>query len=210
MDLRRQAALLTAELVVVIACAVVALPIPAQLPLLAMALISYKVRNEPWAPRFASSRVVWAVAATMGAIALGLALVVTPALEARTGGLVSWTREAVVRGNPQMLTAAVMIVAALTIATEVVMRGWILERIREQTAGAGRRAGVAIAVAVTAGLEAIFTASGAGWSAVGAALVSAALSALYLAAGRSLVAPVVARLTFELGVLALEALRLVN
>jgi membrane protease YdiL (CAAX protease family) len=210
MELHRQAALLTAELVVVIACAALALPIPAQLPLLAMALISYKVRSLPWAPRFASAGVVWAVAAAMGVVALGLALVVTPALEARTGGLVAWTREAVVRGNPQMLVAAAVIISALTAATEVVMRGWILERIREQVAGAGRRASLLIAVGVTAAVEAMFTGSGAGWSALGAALVSAALSGLYLAAGRSLVAPIVARLTFELGVLALESLRLVN
>lgn len=209
MDLHRQAALLTAELVVVIACAIVPLPIPAQLPLLAMALISYGVRHQTWTERWESTGLVWAVGAAVGATALGLGLVVfTPMLQSGTGGLVSWTRDAVVRGNLQMLTTVGLIVAALAVATEVVMRGWILERIRELVPG---RAGLAIAVGVTALIEAMFsTGSGSGWSGVGAALVSAALSGLYLAAGRSLVAPVAARLTFDLGVVALESLRLVN
>jgi hypothetical protein len=210
MDLHRQAALLTAELVVVIACAVVAIPIPAQVPLLAMALISYGIRHQSWSERWESTGLLWAVGAAVGAIALALGLVVfTPLLESRTGGLVAWTRDAIVRGNLQMLTTVTLIVAALTVATEVVMRGWILERIREHVPVRGR-AGAAIAVAATSVIEAIFTTSGAGWSGIGAALVSAALSGLYLAGGRSLVAPIAARLTFDLGVVALESLRLVN
>jgi membrane protease YdiL (CAAX protease family) len=206
MDLRGQAALLTAELVVLVVVAALPLPIPAQVPLLAMALISYGIRRQVWADRFASDGFRWAVGAATGAIALGLALAVAPVLETRTGGLVVWSNHGMVRGKLEMFVSFALIVAALAVATELVMRGWIFERLREQLPG---RVGVAIAVAGTAAVEAIFTGAP-GWGYAGAALVSAALGGLYLAAGRSLVAPIAARLAFELGALALEGLQLVD
>jgi hypothetical protein len=206
MDLGAQAALLTAELVVLVACAVIALPVPAQLPLLLIALISYTIRRKPWSERWVGGQSRALVGATMGAVALAIAVAIGPVLEAQTGGLVGWTRHGIVRGKVDAFVTFAMIVAALAVATEIIMRGWILERIRELVSG---RIGVAIAIAVTAAIEAIFTGDP-GWSSLGAALVSAALSALYLAGGRSLVAPVAARLTFELGVLVLEGLKLVG
>jgi len=206
MDLRAQAALMTAELVVLVAVAALPIPIPAQAPLLVMALISYGIRRKLWTDRFASDGFRWAVGAATGAVALGVAFAVAPALEARTGGLVAWSNHGMVRGKLEVFVSIALIVAALAAATELVMRGWIFERLHELLPG---RAGLAIAVTLTACMEAIF-AGAAGWSSVGAALVSAALSGLYLASGRSLVAPMAARITFELGVLLLEGLKLVD
>jgi hypothetical protein len=207
MDIRGQAALLTAEVVAIIACAVLPLPVPAQVPLLVMALISFAVRGKMWSDRFESDRLRWAVGAVVGVIALALAwLVVGPVLESRTGGMVGWTRHGMVRGKPDAFLTIAILVAASAIGTELLMRAWILDRIRELVSG---RAGVVIAVAVTAIVEAIFVGDP-GWSCVGAALVSAALSGLYLASGRSLVAPIAARVTFEVGALLLEAFKLVS
>jgi membrane protease YdiL (CAAX protease family) len=206
MDLRGQAALLTAEVVVLAAAIAVATPFPAQAPLLLMALISYGIRRKTWTERLASDGFRWAVGAATGAVALGIAFAVAPVLEARTGGLVAWSNHGMVRGKLEMFASMALIVGALAAATELIMRGWILDRLLELLPG---RAGIAIAVALTAGLEAILTGAP-GWSSVGAALVSAALSGLYLGSGRSLVAPIAARLTFELGVLVLEAFKLVG
>src|SRR5512134_3541696 len=132
MELRGEAALMTTELVVIIACAIAPLPVPAQVPLLIMAMISFAIRRRSFAERFESDRFRWAVGAITGAVALILAvLVVAPLVEAQTGGLIGWTRHGVVRGKPEVFLSVAVIVAALVAATELVMRAWILERIRE-------------------------------------------------------------------------------
>lgn len=207
MEIRGQAALLTAEVTVILACAILSLPVPAQVPLLVMALISFGVRGQQWSDRFESDGFRWAIGAAMGAAALALAFfVVGPALEGGTGGMVGWTRHGMVRGKADAFLMIAIMVGATAIGTELLMRAWILERIREQVPG---RAGLLVAVAVTAVIEAVFVGDP-GWSCLGAALVSAALSGVYLASRRSLVAPIAARLTFELGALLLEAFKLVN
>jgi hypothetical protein len=209
MELRGQAALLTAEVVAVIACAIAPLPGPAILiALFAVASISLYVRKQTWVQRCGLDGLRAGIGVAVGATALVLAVVVVgPLLEARTGGMVSWNQYAVVRGRLEALLPYAIIVGAMAIAHEAILRGWVLERARE-LAPAGPQ-GLAIAVAVTAVVEGALVA-GAGWSVAGAAIGGVAASALYLAGGRSLVAPVVARLTFDLGALVLEALKVVN
>lgn len=206
MDLRGQAALLTGEIVAVVAVALVALPIPAQVPLVVVAMISYAARGLRWESRFDSDRFRLGLGAATGAAALILALaVIGPALEAR-GGMITWSHHAAVRGKPEVLVSYLLIVTALAVATELILRGWILER----ALGLGRGAtGAAIAIAVTGFVEAVYFGEP-GWSAVGASLFGVALSGLYLATGRSLVAPIAARVTFEVGILLLESFKLVN
>jgi membrane protease YdiL (CAAX protease family) len=209
MELRGQAALLTAEVVAVIACALAPLPgLFLLIALFAVASISLYVRGQTWAQRCAVDALRAGIGVAVGATALGLALVVVgPLLEARTGGMVNWSQYTVVRGQPSALVSYAVIVTVIAVTFEAILRGWVLERVRE-LAPSGRR-GVAIAIAVTAVVEGVL-AGGTGWSGVGAAIGGVAASALYLASGRSLVAPVAARLTFDLGALVLEALKVVN
>jgi len=207
MDVRGEAALLTAEVVALVICAILPLPVPAQVPLLVIAMISFGIRGKRWSDRFESDGFRWLVGLCTGAAALALAyFVFAPVLADRTGGMIGWSRHGIVRGKPDALLTFVLVVAATSAGTELILRGWILERVREQVPG---RTGLVAAVVITGLVEAVFTGDP-GWSSLGAAVFGAALSGLYLASGRSLVAPIAARVTFEVGVLLLEGFKLVN
>jgi hypothetical protein len=118
--------------------------------------------------------------------------------------MVMWTQWGVVRGNVAAAIPVAIVVAALVVATEMILRGWIVERVLELASTS--RVGQIAAVAIAAGVEAIFTATPD--NAFGAMLFGGSLGALYLASGRSLVAPIAARLVFELGIVGLEVARL--
>lgn len=206
MELRGDAALLTAEIVAVIACAVLPLPVPAQLPLGVVAVVSYALRRERWENRFGFDGFRLGLGIGTGACALVLALVaISPLLTAR-GAMVAWAEHAMVRGKPDAVVMVVIVVAATAVATELVFRGFILERVRPLVGGRGA---TAVALAISACVEA--TVMGGGSARVfGAALVSVALGGLYLATGRSLVAPIAARVTFDVGVVVLEGLKMIG
>jgi membrane protease YdiL (CAAX protease family) len=205
-DLGRDAAVLTAEVVAVLVCAMVTLPVPAQIPLLVVAMISMAVRGKRWEDRFGADGFRFLLGAVTGAAALILSLVVVgPLVEAR-GAMLGWSHHALVRGKPDALVMYVIIVAATSIATELVLRGWILERVRDVSPG---KVALVASVGMTALVEAVFTGD-TGYSSLGAALFGVALSGLYLATGRSLVAPIAARVTFDVGLLLLEGFKLVD
>jgi hypothetical protein len=203
-DLRRRALWITVEALAIAATAIIPLPVPAQIPLLSVASISLWVRGGSWSPRFATNRLRVVVGIAVGAAALALAFgVIGPALEAGAGAMIVWTQWGVVRGNVAAAIPVAIVVAALVVATEMILRGWIVERVLELASGwPGRIAAVAIA----AGIEAIFLATPE--NAFGAMLFGAALGSIYLSSGRSLVAPIAARLVFELGIVVLEVARI--
>ena len=206
MTLRGEAALLTTELVVVLACAIAPLPVPAQLPLLVMAMISLGLRGQTWAERVRFGRDPLVVGAATGVAALVLALAITPWIERGAGSLVQWSSVAAVRGKPEMFLVFALITTVMGLAAEMVLRGWVLERVR--TLGPGRTGPIA-GIAIAAVVEAVFT-SEPGAPAFGSFLVGVALGTMYLAAGRNLVVPVAARVCFEVGALVVQATRLVG
>src|SRR5262249_11972297 len=73
-----------------------------------------------------------AIGAGAGLAALALALAVgAPAAEALTDRAVVWSAFPIVRGNPTMLVGVAVVVAATAVASELVLRGWIVERVLE-------------------------------------------------------------------------------
>jgi hypothetical protein len=207
------------EVLAVLAIAVVPLPepMPAVLPLLSVASLSLWVRGRSWADVVrgpvggaggaggVGGAVAAAVGAAAGAVALGFAVLAgTPAIEMLGERAVEWSAHPVVRGNPSLFALFAVYVVATAVATELVLRGWIVDRVLELSPGPP-----VLPVLVGAFAEALI-APGDGAARMGAALFGIGLGWMYAAGGRSIVAPLCARLVFELGVVLLEAMRLIG
>jgi len=174
------------EVAAVIAAACVPLPVPAVLPLLLVAAVSLSARGK-------SLR--WGTfGAGVGALAGATALIVA---ELVTGG---WSEAPIVRGSAGQAIAVGVLAACVAAAYEMVLRGWIVERVRELGGH------VVLAVLVGAIAEAMITPGGMGVR-IGAGLFGIGLGWMYVKAG--LGAPLCARLVFALGALLVEALQLV-
>ena len=140
----------------------------------------------------------------VGLVALAVALgVATPVVDTIADGVVMWPAYPMVRGNPMQAAVVALVVVTIAGATELALRGWIVARALEL------RAPAAAAVAVGALAEAVVTPGGP-VARLGAALFGAGLGWMYVAGGRSLVAPMAARVAFALGALVLEALRIIG
>jgi hypothetical protein len=160
--------------------------LPIVLPLAVVAAIVLRVRGKT---------VVWgSFGAGAGAVAGLVALIIA---EVVTGG---WAEYPMVRGSVAQALVIATFVAATATASEVVLRGWIVEWVREVT-------GVPV-MAVIAGAfaEALITPGGPTVR-IGAALFGIGLGWMYIRAG--LRAPLCARLVFALGAVLLEAAQLV-
>ena len=210
------------EVLAVLAIAVVPLPepMPAVLPLLLVASLSRWLRGRSWADVVRAPAgsaggaggvggVGIATAAAVGAAAglgaLGFAVLAgAPAIEMLGERAVEWSAHPLVRGNPSMLALFAIYVVATAVATELALRGWIVDRVLELSPGPP-----VLPVLVGAFAEALI-APGDGAARMGAALFGVGLGWMYAAGGRSIVAPLCARLVFELGVVFLEAMRLIG
>jgi hypothetical protein len=126
----------------------------------------------------------------------------TPVIEQLTGRAVEWAAFPIVRGNAIQLVLVSLIVVAMAVASELALRGWIVERLLELSPGPP-----VLPVLVGAMAEGLVT-PGDIAARLGALLFGAGLGWIYVAAGRSAVAPICARVAFTLGVLALEGLRI--
>jgi hypothetical protein len=178
----------------------IALPIAA--PLFGIASLSRWARGRSWDDTMRGSRSA-GPAALCGLVALALALAAGTPLVELSGRAVEWSQYPIVRGSASQLFAVALLVAITAVAAELALRGWIVERALEL--GAGPLAAIAIG-AVAEGLV---------WpghlaARAGAAVFGAGLGALYVAAGRTAGAPIAARVTFVIGALVLEGLRLVG
>jgi hypothetical protein len=168
------------------------------------ASISLWLRGKSWASVVGGPALYAAIGAAAGLIALGLALAVaTPALEAITDHAVQWSMYPVVRGSAGTAVMVAIVVAISAVAAELVLRGWLVERVLEL----GGRPVLAILVGAIA--EAAVT-DGDFAMRIGAGLFAIGLGGMYVVGGRSALAPACARLVFSLGALALETLRLVG
>jgi membrane protease YdiL (CAAX protease family) len=195
------------EVAAVLALAVVRLPdaLPVALLLLVVATASRWARGRDWAQLLRGDRRVAAVGAAAGGAALVTAVVAgAPFVELMSGCLVEWSAFPVVRGNPSQLVWVGLVVVALAIASELAMRGWIVERMLELSPGPP-----VLPVLVGAFAEALITPGDAA-ARIGAGLFGVALGWMYVAGGRSLIAPIFARGAFGLGAAVLEALRMIG
>lgn len=174
------------EVAAVIAAAVVPLPVPAVLPLLLVAAGSLALRGK--------SLVYGRYGAGVGAL-VGLAALLVA--ELASGG---WSEYPTVRGTVAQAVAIGVLVACTAAASEMVLRGWIVERVRDL-------GGLpAFAVLVGAIAEALITPGGPTVR-IGAGLFGIGLGWMYVRAG--LRAPLCARVVFALGAVLLEAFQLV-
>ncbi|HMG23029.1 MAG TPA: CPBP family glutamic-type intramembrane protease, partial [Kofleriaceae bacterium] len=195
------------EIVAVLGLAIAPLPeaLPVALPLLVVASASRWLRGRDWGQlvRGGGGRAAIGVAAGLAALAVALA-VGTPFVELMSGRLVEWSAFPIVRGNPSELAVVALIVVAMAVASELALRGWIVDRVLELSPGPP-----VLPVLVGAIAEALVT-RGDLAARIGACAFGAGLGWIYVAAGRSVLAPICARIAFGLGAVALEALRVIG
>jgi len=195
------------EVAAVVAVAIAPLPdaVPVALPLLVAASLSRWLRRRTWSELLHPGESRAAVSFLAGLVALGLAVVVgTPFVEQVSGRLVEWSAFPVVRGSPSQLVLVALIVVAMAIASELALRGWIVERVLELSPGPP-----VLPVLLGAFAEAMVTPGDLAVR-IGAGAFGVGLGWLHVAAGRSVLAPICARIGFGLGAVTLEALRLIG
>lgn len=180
-------------------------PMPVALPLLLVASLSRWLRGRTWSELLHAGSGRAAVSLAAGLAALALAVVAgAPFVEVMSGRAVEWSAFPIVRGNPTGLALVALIVIAVAIASELALRGWIVERVLELSPGPS-----VLPVLVGAIAEAVITPGDLAVR-IGACVFGLGLGSLYIAAGRSVLAPICARVAFGLGALVLEALRVIG
>lgn len=195
------------EVAAIVALAIAPLPevVPIALPLVVLATASRWARLRSWDELLRASRGTGAVGVAAGLGALAIAVIAgTPFVELLSGRAVEWSGFPIVRGNVSQLVVVALIVIAMAIATELALRGWIVERVLELSPGPP-----ILPVLVGACAEALVT-RGDLAARIGAGLFGIGLGWMYVSAGRSVIAPICARVAFSLGAVALEALRVVG
>ncbi len=201
---REMRSLVPVEVAVVVAASIFTLPVPAVVPLLIAASLSLWLRGRSWGGVFKGPAIYAVVGLCAGAAALVLALFVsTPLLEAVTDFAVQWSMYPVVRGSGGTAIMVAIVVAISAVAAELVLRGWIVERVLEL------RGHLVLAILVGAIAEALISDGDLGMR-IGAGLFGIGCGWMYVAGGHSVVAPICARLVFSVGALALEALRIIG
>jgi len=204
---RERRELVPFEIAAVLALAIVPLPdaMPIALPLLVVATVSRWARRRDWTQLMRGDRWTMAVGAAAGLVALAIAVVAgTPFVERMSGRAVEWSAFPVVRGSASQGVLVALIVIAMAIASELALRGWIVERLLELSPGPP-----VLPVLVGAIAEALVTPGDAAVR-IGAGVFGAGLGWIYVAAGRSVIAPICARVAFSLAAVALEALRVIG
>jgi len=207
---RERRELVPYEVAIVLAIALLPLPeaLPVALPLVIVATISRSMRGRSWNEVSKGSVLRVLVGLLAGAIALGVALLAgsqsLTALFAQTGErVVTMSEFATATEQPSLIVLAVVAVAITAFAIELALRGWIVERVLELSPGSP-----VLPVLIGALAEAMVT-PGDVPTRFAAGLFGAGLGWIYVAGGRSIVAPVCARMMFQCGAVTLQALRLV-
>jgi membrane protease YdiL (CAAX protease family) len=159
--------------------------------------------KRSWTERMRGPGVYAAIGAAAGAGALVFALFFTPLIEGYSGQAVQWSMYPIVRGSAAGFLTVALIVAVGCLASELVFRAFLVELGHEFTKN------YAVAIVVAALAEALL-AEGAPAVRLGAGVFSVGLGWMYVASGRSILAPLCARLVFSLGALVLEALRVIG
>ena len=195
------------EVAAVLAVAIAPLPdtVPVALPMVAIASLSRWLRRRSWDELLAIGGGRAAVSAAAGLAALAIAVVAgAPFVEEISGRAVEWSTFPVVRGSPTQLALVALVAIAMAMANELALRGWIVERMIELSPGPPVLPVLAGAIA-----EAIVTRGDLAVR-IGAGVFGAGLGWIYIAAGRSVVAPICARIAFGLAAISLDALRVIG
>lgn len=210
-------ALVPLEVAIVLGAAFVALPIPVVIPLLAAGSLSLWVRGRSWSDVLKGPSLYAAVGAAAGSVALLLAIALgTPLVESLTGGAVQWSMYPIVRGSTTAAATLAVLVAISAVASELVIRGWLVERVLELGGPpvlailTGAFAEALLVFPIAGGDPGALMVGGDVTARIGAGLFGTAMGWMYLAGGRSVTAPVAARVAFSLGALALEAFQIVG
>ncbi|MFT3694282.1 MAG: hypothetical protein QM831_14140 [Kofleriaceae bacterium] len=145
-----------------------------------------------------------AIGAGVGLVALFAAILIgAPIAEVMSGRSVTWSEYPIVRGNWNAFLAFAVVVVAIAMATELVLRGWVLERALELGASKG------MAVFIAAVAEAMLL-DGPLEARLGAFVVGMGLGGMYMGSQRNLAVTTAARVTFGLGALLLEVVQWVH
>ncbi len=195
------------EIAAVLAIAAVPWPeqVPLGIPLVLVASICRWLRGKSWDEVWTvgGNRALIGAAAGLVALAIGLVLG-TPVVEALARRGVEWSRFPIVRGSFSQLAVVLVMVTVGAVAAELAFRGWLVERVLELSPGPA-----ILPVMCGAFAEAIVT-PGDLAARLGAGLFGAGLGWMYVASGRSVVAPMLARIAFTGGAVVLEALRVIG
>ncbi len=191
------------EVVSVLAIAAAPLPetVPVGLPLVIAATISMWVRRRGWAERASGGLTHLVIGLIAGVVAIAVA---APAYRAFGVSAVEWWLVPATREVGPQLGIAFVLVVATSIACELALRGWIVERMLELSPGPATLPILTGAIA-----EALVTPGPPG-ARLGALAFGLGLGMLYVGGGRSVIAPIAARCAFTAGAVGLEALRLVG
>jgi hypothetical protein len=178
--------------------------IPFSLPLLVLASAARWLRGRSWTEVATGGSSHAAIGAAVGALALGLAIVIgTPLVEAALDRAVEWAQYGAVRGSPTQLLVFCVFVGMAALAAELALRGWIVERVLELSNVK------VLAILVGALAEALLVPGGIGVR-LGAAIFGIGLGWIYVAGGRSVIAPICARVVFSVGALLLEGFKVIG
>ena len=204
---RERRGLVPIELVLVLVIAVVPWPLalPVGIPLVLAASVMRWLRGRSWAELFRGGVLHAGVGAIAGALALAVAVIAaTPMVEALAARAVEWSMFPVVRGSAAQLGMVLMLVGLGAVCAELAFRGWLVERVLELSPGPPYLpvllGGLAEAIVMPGDIS----------SRIGAGLFGAGLGWMYVAGGRSIVGPMLARVTFVCGAVVLEAFKLIG
>jgi hypothetical protein len=184
------------------------MPVTVIVALLAVASVTMWLRGKSWTHVIKGPAVYAAIGAAAGLIALVLALVVaTPLVEGVTDWAVQWSTYPVARGSAAQAILVAIVVGVGALAAELVLRGFIVETVLDL---AGDRPGARLLAILVGAVGEALLAEGDVAMRLGAGVFGLGLGWMYIAGGRSVVAPLCARLAFSLGAVALEALQLIG
>jgi len=208
---RELSTLVPYEVGIVLAIALLPLPvaIPIALPLVIAASISRAVRRRPWSEVSHGGLSRLGLGSLAGAIALGVALLAgNQSLNVLYSGqagehIMAVTDLAISSGQPLSIAISVISIGLVAFATELALRGWIVERVLELSPGSP-----VLPVLVGALAEALIT-HGDPPVRIASIIFGVGLGWLYIAGNRSVVASASARIVFQCGAFLLEALRVV-
>ena len=175
--------------------------LPEIVPLFVAATASRWARLRSWGELAGGGALAIGVGILAGVVALALAVVAgAPLVEAALDRAVEWSRYPMVRGSAGQLAAVALIVGVAAIVTELVLRGWIVERALELGAGTP--------MAILLGALAEFALTPGSFAArLGGAVFGAGLAWMYVAGGRPIAAPAAAHVAFQVAALVLESLQ---
>ena len=194
--------LVPVEVLAVLAIALAPWPdtLPVALPLVVAATLSRWVRGRGWAELVTGGLDRVVVGALAGAVAIAVA---APAYRLFGVSAVEWWLVPAARGDAARIAIALGMVVVVSIATELALRGWIVERMLELSPGPPTLP------IVTGALAEALVMPGPPAARIGAALFGIGLGMFYVGSGRSLVAPIAARAAFAVGAVLAEATGLV-